>query len=588
MINISQRSKKFHIVIELTQIFIIRFPKIWNSYWQDSKVENKIHIEYVNALLHVNKIEKAKNIASTLLIKYPNSVSVHYVLMLIHQKMKDYHNSFSYFESSIKLTDDELVKKDLIILSKTTFTELRFFDKYEGLINELVEQFPNRPDVLSAWLELPVLALPLIKSWEISIKKLQKILDKKNPHIKFLDKYAGLLLSTERIKEADDFLRQQLKIRPKHLGLNRKYCICAHHRKNWEEAERRLDNYYSLFPNDKSDTFFYYIHVLYKLNKFDKLKTKYKKFNSIRFENFSKNDGLDELQIRLLLRDYENLPILDTVIPSNVKSKFKRLYDDSNISIRKVINNPENEVLFVCLGGIHPHAAKQYTLNNFENTYYFDKIVKSKEQSHSFQGLANKTKQFNYLLINDFSSSYGLLNKDLFLKKIEESVKSINHKYLVCIGSSAGAFSSIMIGQLLKANVVFAFMARTQAFLSRTHEFYRDLHISSRLFKPQDIDIGYMQYKSRGFYPKVYMTLCEKQPLDIMSTYTLDRKDPNLHITYCYSDIHNVMKYLGAKNIYTEITKIVERELENRFELPIQTDIFTQLEGYKYNSQEGI
>ncbi|MGM8891066.1 hypothetical protein ACS8FA_09485 [Psychrobacter sp. 1Y1] len=170
------------------------------------------------------------------------------------------------------------------------------------------------------------------------------------------------------------------------------------------------------------------------------------------------------------------------------------------------------------------------------------------------------------------------------MEKIENSIKSIDHKYLVCIGSSAGAFSSIMIGQSLKADIVFAFMTRTQAFFSRSHEFYRDLQISTKLFKPKDIDIGYIQYKDKGFYPKIYMTLCENEPLDMMSTYSLNKKDPNLHITYCHSDVHNVMKYLGAKNVYREITKVVEKELMNKFKLPMQKNIFAHLEGYNYNS----
>lgn len=590
LIKVAQENKDWQLVVDLTEKFIKTFSDTWQEYWLDTNIKNKMHLEYIRALLNVGKVDKAENVASQFLVNSSDSISAHYALILINQKRQKFHESFHHFELSIDYTNNGLIKKDLILLSKVTFMKLRFFSEYEALIDELINDFPNRTDVLLAWLELPALGMPLIKSWEMDIQKLKKILDKKPNHIKFLDTYASLLLSTERLEEADKFLYEQIKRRPNHLGLNRKYCICAHHKQEWVEAEKRFEIFYRSFPADKSDTFFYYAHVLYKLNKTDKLQAEYKIFNSKRFKGIGNIDGLDELQSNLLLRNYEHVHDLEnkTFSDSKDKNKFQHLYDEGNLSIKKVINAPTNDVLFICLGGIHEHAPKQYMLNNFEDTYYFDKIMNIKKDNHSFQGLANKTTQFNYILVNDFSSSYCLANKDVYLDKLKDVIKSIDHKYLVCIGSSAGAFSSIMIGQSLKANIVFAFMTRTQAFFSRTHKFYRDLQISSQLFKPDDIDIGYMQYKSGGFYPKVYMTLCEKEPLDIMSTYTLDKKDPNLHITYCHSDVHNVMKYLGAKNIYTEMTKIVERELKNRFELTIQTDIFKQLEGYKYNSQEGI
>ncbi|MGM8891806.1 tetratricopeptide repeat protein [Psychrobacter sp. 1Y1] len=413
LIKLAKEHNDLQLLVKLIENFIDTFPSIWNSYWYDSDMKSKMHIDYISALLDTGKVNKAESIACHFQTIYPESISIHHALILVYQKKQEYNKSFNNFELSLKLTDNSLIKKDIIILSKVTFMKLRFFSEYEVLINELMESFPNRVDVLTAWLELPVLGLPLIRSWEIDIKKLDEILDRKPNHIKFSDERASLLLSTGRLNAAEIFLREQIQKRPRHLGLNRKYCICAHHRKDWKEAENRFDNFYKIFPNDKSDVFFYYIHVLYKLSKFDKLQAEYKKFNSKRFKNFDNFDALDELQSNLLLGNYEKVEDLDDYNHYKVKNKFEHLYKEENLSIKKVINNPKNEVLFVCLGGIHENAPKQYALNKFENTNYFDKTISIKKDNHSFQGLADKTTQFNYLLINDFSSSYCLIKKGL-------------------------------------------------------------------------------------------------------------------------------------------------------------------------------
>lgn len=148
LINISKQNKEWQLVVDLTNIFIKYYPDLWQEYWKDSNIKNRMHLEYINALLDTGKIQNAESLASYFLINYPKSVSVHYVSILINQKRQNYRKSFDHFELSVQLTDSELVKKDLILISKTTFMTLKLYSEYEYLINSLIEKFPKRVDVL--------------------------------------------------------------------------------------------------------------------------------------------------------------------------------------------------------------------------------------------------------------------------------------------------------------------------------------------------------------------------------------------------------------------------------------------------------
>lgn len=253
--------------------------------------------------------------------------------------------------------------------------------------------------------------------------------------------------------------------------------------------------------------------------------------------------------------------------------------------INEVIHSLDNQVLVLCFDGLRAEYVTQDNFDNMSSVHLAEYAIKINSPFNDFSGFAKYGTQFNYLLIRDFSSSYGLLNFEKNLENIKNKINAIKPKYLVCMGLSAGGFSSILYGEYLKANVVFAMMPALQAFFgSILKATRRKIQEHFRLINPEMIDIASLQRKQKSFKAKVYMTFCDNEPVDILRTYPLNKNDKNLHISYFEGDVHPVLEYVGAKNIYSEITRVIEKELANNFELPMQRDIFSQIDGYQDSS----
>lgn len=551
------------------------------------------HIDYVISLLNHNLYIKAEQH----IIEWENSnindKKFYYYLLqakaLAYQSSRKFKEAYNLFQEALSFKNFMGNYRVNVVLSAgLTYKTLKLQDDYTLLINELMKDFPFREDVWLAWADLSVWGKSFYEGYLVKIKRLKKALAKLPYSVRLHRIYIDTLLSVDEYDLAESHLNKLLKRRPSDFSLLQRYAKLHHHKKDWQQAYVLYNDLCKQYPNKYNGYFYYFANTLVSLDKIDELKYHTHEYNKQRYSNLLPRKDLDDFQVDMVMGNYHH-NTKPQEFPISMDFAHKNTLISDYFSVRLIINNKDSEIAIICFEGSLFGALNSYAFNEINTIDVLDEFIKRKDDYHHYLGFAKNTKQFNFLLVSDYMTNYYQANQEGILDEIKAQLKKLNAKYIVCFGESSGGFASILFAEKLGAHLVFSFMPRCQAFAySIPSEYQRAIQLATRAFNPERLDIGYIQHKQGGLSQKTYLTFCENEPSDAISVKSLNHNDPNLHITYCCGDKHAMLEYLGAKNIYREMTSLIEKEYGAEFKLPIQKDFLKNVPGYKCSSADKL
>lgn len=596
-----QAKKYYHYLIEtfpnipqgwdsVYKVYLITdtFEKALEYYSKKIKIFNEDEAELFNyfKVLQDKELEEQALEAIDKIFKVDNKSPYGFWARSIYKSNKqDFQSAYSDFKSAIKNCEtNKNLYRDVILNSKELLYKLKLKAEYIDLLNILKDMFPTDNTVITSWAEMPLHEEPLSIAWKKIARRYESILSDYNDDTVLLRNYVEKLLSCDELDKAEFIIKTVLKKQPSNKIFMKYFCLVSAYRKDAQQFESRYGAFTKKYKHD-SQLFFHHINSLIKLNKENDIFNDYNDFNRVRYGEELNIIDLNNLQVNILLkRPLNNLENIKRNILSNKPNfNFDKKLDNFNYTQTEVIiNNKDNQVIILCFSGLSEPIRKQFNLNGIQDTKNLDMHWEKKHLE--FKGLAKTTPQFNFILVKNIVDGFHQKNFDENLELIRDLLSRVNYGYLVTMGGSAGAFSSILFGQYLHADTTFAFSPRTQAYMFPPHPYYRAFQLRYHLYNPETIDLGYMQKANGGFKCKTYVILCENDPCDFLSVNTLNHLDPNLHISYFYGDIHQAIKYVGKKYIFEDVIKTIEKELYSDFNLNINRDIFIHLKDFKYNS----
>lgn len=503
--------------------------------------------------------KKSQKILYTLIHKYPTYIQGYHLLITI-------------------LKQNNLQKKLLKIHHLCTKI---FVGLYRGISysdNKFFCEIKNHYlSYIKKSLELPEMSVYQKNMRELSY--LNKMIDSGANNCDLRARKIELLLISNDAFEAE---REFLRLKNDYgeiLAIDKLECVICFHKKDYEKLHDLCAKFIQKYPESSNVVIFYYIASLFYLNKRQEIPNVYRDF-LLNEKAHNQAQYITEGVINLhaqILSNSNNLPVSHHSSNQIVVSER---------AFVKIIENDINyPVLYLCFSGLMGVQLTELH-TDFEIGEVVEKYlsyVNKQDDDFPYLGFAKQSTHANFIIFKDLLRSSHLINLEQILSIIQKQIEYFNPKYIVCTGGSAGGLASIVVGNMIKANMVFSFAPR-QPFIMNNTAYPKLIQEHYDITNPNLIDISYIQRFNRGFYPKTYIALCENNVCDVLSISGLDLMDKNLNISYCYGDNHGVQSHLGTKAVFQEMDRIVQMELEHNFTLPVQQDFLANIPAFKYNN----
>lgn len=501
---------------------------------------------------------KAQKILYLLIYKYPTYIEGYNLLMKI---LKNYN-----LQKKI-LKMDNLCKKIFFGLYRgISYSDDNFFcdikNHYLNYIKKLLDRNENSPyqKNLSELDYLDAIICKYGVDYNLMARKIEL-----------------LLIKGETERAEHEFSRLKVHYQS-FLDMDKLECLLYFYQGNYKKLHDFCLSFMEKHSESGSFIIFYYIFSLHCLNKHEQIKSVYRNF--IKDENshnqsYYVSDSIINTQSNILSGIYDETSF--NYLPSQVtvpESAF----------VKVIENDIKYPVLYLCFSGLEKMDLSDF-YTDFDITEIVDRtmthINKNDGVDFPYLGFSKQSNLANFVIFKDVFRSSHLINLTQILSIIKKQIDYFNPKYIVCTGSSAGGLASIVIGNLIKANLIFSFAPR-QPFIMNNSAYPKLIQDYYDIKNLNIIDMSYLQ-KFNGFKTKTYIALCEYNVHDALSIAYLNREDENLSISYFHGNNHGVQQYIGVKFVFKEMNRIVQMELEHDFKLPIQEDFLVQASAFKRN-----
>ncbi|HFC7277296.1 TPA: tetratricopeptide repeat protein, partial [Neisseria meningitidis] len=464
----------------------------------------------------------------------------------------------------IKNVQDTAQKSNIYFKLRIPYRELKKLDELENIFLDLIKENPSIYISWKGYATVPELMLDgnekLLKKachrWKRASEKFPNIVEAKI-------KYGEILLSMQQLDFANQVFIELKRDFPNNFYAWKGWCLAAHHMRNWVEARKRLLETRIKFPSQFNSIYYYLVNVLQNDNRLAEIENSFIWHTKSLFKENIKNSlneclELSKINIYRIIGNYKKadekalellnvLPFKDpTTLPKPQKSNISQYIEHSK----------NNETLVICFSGMDGKR----TQNHYRNygLQCIDKIAFNSSDTYNYQGFANKTIKYNFLLLRDNYNSWYQIHTDYYRTIIENYIKSGNYKKIVLVGASSGGFAAMMYGQLVHADIVYVQAPQTLAFTSYSTQFNKELELQYNLSSTAYTSIAKLQNQSNGFIPKVYVQVCENNGIDMFSINMLNTSDPNLFVHKYKNDTHSVHTIIGKSKMFQDICSIID------------------------------
>ena len=557
-----------------------RFDKsleIWEKFLQLESVQNNDDqlFKYGNALLEMFLFEKAHDFFKMFITNFPSSPYGWYGLSrlaLIINRNKD--KSRQYLDRALHFADSNL-ESEFMGKSHDIIPEL----EYKQYFYNSLAKNPDNAQLLFFWANTPCYYEPLASAYPKMAKRYENIVAKFPDNLFFLEIYAQALFDSGQYDKAENLYESLMEQYPYYADFQKQHAMIAHHQEKWVIAKNRFEAYKSKFCYDFGEWFYFYIETLIYSKNIAKARTEYLFLNKNKFLQNSNSHHTNNILQAALFSDYDLMEQAFTKINRGHVLKFKSSVDDI---VKPVLNDKDSDVLVICFQGVISTTIAQYNLSGFDELNFTQPRLSSK-LDFDFKGFAKKSTDYNFLFIRDIYNSCHLINVEKVLSCIKSYINKFKPNFIVCTGISGGGIASLIFSRLLNANLNIAIMPRLHTAFARHEQYYYDLMSSYDFKSLMYFDVGYSQKVIDDCQTLNYIIHCDKFSPDSLINYTVNTSNSNYNITHCHGSIHGIMQYLGARNVFAEMDRLISLHSHSS-DLPILSDAFKHIPGFKFNS----
>lgn len=212
----------------------------------------------------------------------------------------------------------------ILTSARLAFKKLKKFDEYQYLVEQLKLVYDDE-FLWMLWSDLHSMQYAFRRGWQNTAQRLCGLIAKYGVNRRHLIYgYVSCLLKINQLSQAELILAFALDKYQHDYELQKFACIVAHDRQDWGLAKQQFDKFYQKHPNDVS-LFYHYTNVLYNLKLNDEFKNIYQIYYKKEMGYLPNIDKLAELRAKLLLGEYDNLPIVNPIMVSENLNKVKEL-----------------------------------------------------------------------------------------------------------------------------------------------------------------------------------------------------------------------------------------------------------------------
>lgn len=489
------------------------------------------------------------------------------------------------------------------------YKDLQQFEQSEAYFKILIQNFPQRESGYWSLARLMHLAGRLDDAknyWEIYFDKfsaneqaylnyLEVCIDLKQDNIELCEaiaaklnqsptsillKYGDFLKKRDRLSNLEEISRLLLEQHPKEYKFFEWYFTALYCQCKWQLAKEAYLTLMAQFNINIRDITFSYLDVLWHLKEFDALESHYIKMIQKSYpqilEYFPTYDFLPEkMAVAETLGDFKRADQLrkQYQVPPERQNISKPEFD-AEVECEYIHHSDNNCTLLIFFSGLTfktKNNFEKYGLGNLDDVKNDNKEIKS-----SFIRFAQKTTQYNMLMVNDIYSSWQQMHRDEYLDYIKDIIAKNKYREVVCIGVSSGGYAAMLYGQLLAADLVFAFSPQTVPFFNYANYIAHLYKIQFSLGLEAQGSVLRLQNRDH-FKARTYIVVSKDNGMDNLGLRLLDKSDKNLIIVRCYGDEHVPIQGLGVKNVYAEMCRIIDNIPKMKNQHSILEDAFVKL-----------
>lgn len=529
-------------------------------------------------LVKLKKFDEALVIWEDIKKRNPYESQSHWMIGQIYEETGQYDLAEKEFLMLVeKFPDREIGYWNMAMLK----FKLQDWVRAKYYWEQYISNFPVKEDAYYNYLKV------LINLNEDSItlcERIAKIINKEAKDV--LLKYIYFLKNYYRFSQLELVCSELTKLYPKIRQFSEMYFSTLYYQKKWLLAKNAYSQLINHFGTKADDLMYTYLDVLWHLKEYHEMEEHYilvmKSSYPQILEYYPDYDfSLDKLAIAETVGNFENADFLRKSYKSPIATRsVKKPNFDEKIQCDYIHHDDNNQALLIFFSGLTFKTKNNFDkcqFNNFEQLKNDNKDIKS-----SFFRFAKKNTQYNMLMINDIYNSWEHLHKFEYLNYIQNIIGKHKPKTVVCIGISSGGYAAMLYGQLLKAQLVFAFSPQTFPFfnyanyLGHLYKIYFSLGL-----QPEDSVIRLQN--QQGFYAKTYIIVSEYNGMDLLGLNQLNKTDPNLQITYCRGYDHVPIETLGVKNVYQQMCLIIDEMIEKDNNAEIDKNIFSINPSFNYH-----
>ena len=217
-------------------------------------------------------------------------------------------------------------------------------------------------------------------------------------------------------------------------------------------------------------------------------------------------------------------------------------------NLKYIINDLKNNNIIITFA-----AFNTFYVNNHYSKYKTDNLEKLTPPEFLFYNTFSKILKYNYIFVTDKFQLWYSINYNEILLEIQEILNKFLNPKIICIGSSAGGFGSLLYGNTLKSVLTISIVPQTMRFKYFMNEYRNEMVKKFDLINIPNNNLKNIQ----PFNSKIFI-IVGKLNDDLVQINNLDHNDKNLEIMFLDYNSHDIIDLYGKKNFIEYILKLIE------------------------------